>query len=102
MYKPAKKGDIIEVIESHYVCEYKVGERFVALDVFNGDDTAVVMDKDGKIGTLCFPEEYIVVDTAENLVKQWAEQNIVKVPYNENAVEDLKEMIGEIKNNENK
>lgn len=100
MWKAAKKGDIIEVIESHYMCKYKVGERFVALDVFNGDDTAVIMDKDGEIGTLCFPEEYIVIDSSENLVKQWAEQNIVKIPYNENALDDLKKMIGESKNND--
>lgn len=106
MCKPAKKGDVIEVIESHYVCEFKVGERFVALDVFNGDDTAVVMDKDGKIGTLCFPEEYNVVDTAENLVKQWIEENTVKVPDNEKTLDDTlegwKKTLNESKNSDNK
>lgn len=67
----AKVGDIIEVIPSHYETEFKVGDRYIVIGVFSGDSTAVVMKKDGKIGTLCFPEEYIVVDTADNLYKDW-------------------------------
>lgn len=68
---PAKIGDIIEVIPSHYATQFKVGDRYIVIGVFSGDNTAVVMKKNGKIGTLCFPEEYIVVDTADNLYRDW-------------------------------
>jgi hypothetical protein len=66
---PAKKGYIIKKIDSHYVSEIDNGEHFVVLDVYNGDDTAVVLKKDGTIGTLCFPEEYEVVGTIDGLLK---------------------------------
>ena len=69
MIMPAKKGYIVKKIDSHYASEIETGEHFVVLDVFNGDDTAVVLKKDGTIGTLCFPEEYEVVGTVGGLLK---------------------------------
>lgn len=65
---PAKVGDIIKKVGSHYYSELQDGEHFVVLDVFSGDDTAVVLGKDGKLKTLCFPEEYEVVGTVEELM----------------------------------
>ena len=65
---PAKVGDIIKKVESHYYSEVQDGEHLVVLDVYSGDDTAVVLGKDGRLKTLCFPEEYEVVGTVEEIV----------------------------------
>lgn len=69
LWLPAVAGDIIEVIESHYACSCEVGERYIVLGVMD-DDTAFVLHPDGSVRSLCFPEEYIVVDTMENCFQE--------------------------------
>jgi len=77
-WNPAKPNDIIEVIAyPHYECRQKEGERFVVLDVFNGDGTALIMDKDGRIDDLAYPEQYKVVESADSLVNKWRQKNII-------------------------
>lgn len=76
-WNPAKPHDIIEVFAyPHYECHQKEGERFVVLDVFNGDGTALIMDKDGHIYDLAYPEQYKVVESANSLVNWWRQKNI--------------------------
>lgn len=67
---PAKVGDVIKKVESYYASDVVDGEHFVVLDVLNGDNTAIVLDKDGKLKSLCYPEEYKVVGRAQNLVDE--------------------------------
>lgn len=66
----AQVGDVIKKVESHYASDVEDGECFVVLDVFNGDDTAVVLGRDGKLKTLVYPEEYEVVSKAQDLVDE--------------------------------
>jgi len=80
LWIPAKKGDVIEVIDSHYANSFKVGDRYVVIDTFNGDDTAIVMKTNGEIGTLCFPEEYAVIDSGANIYEKWFEKTVKKFP----------------------
>lgn len=65
---PAKVGDVIKKVESHYYSKVTDGDHFVVLDVLNGDNTAIVLDKNGKLVSLCYPEEYEVVGRAQDLV----------------------------------
>lgn len=67
---PAKVGDVIKKVESHYYSEIQNGEHFVVLDVLNGDSTAIVLDRDGKLTSLSFPEEYEVICKAQDLVNE--------------------------------
>ncbi|WP_144509887.1 hypothetical protein [Bacillus sp. FJAT-22090] len=67
---PAKKNDIIKKVESHYYSELENGEHFVVLDVFNGDNTAIVLGKDGELKSLSYPEEYEVVGRTRDLVDE--------------------------------
>ena len=71
--KPAKQFDIVEVIEGPYQNECKVGERFVALEVLNGDYTVISMGSDGNWIALCYPEEYIVVSNVDEFNRDWKE-----------------------------
>lgn len=66
----AQVGDVIKKVESHYTSDVEDGEHFVVLDVFNGDDTAVVLGRDGKLKTLVYPEEYEVVGRVQDLVDE--------------------------------
>lgn len=66
----AQVGDVIKKVPSHYMSDLVDGEHFVVLDVFNGDDTAVVLGRDGKLKTLAFPEEYEVAGKAQDLVDE--------------------------------
>lgn len=68
--KPAKKYDIVEVTDSPYINGCKIGERFVALDVANGDDTVFSMRPDGSLVVLCYPEDYIVVSNVDKFIKE--------------------------------
>lgn len=71
-YETAEVGDIVEKIEyANYQSNLKVGDQFVVIDVYNGDWTAVVMTNEGKIETLCFPEEYKVVGTVAEKVAEF-------------------------------
>lgn len=67
---PAQVGDVIKKVESYYASDLVDGEHFVVLDVLNGDDTAVVLGRDGKLKTLACPEEYEVVGKAQDLVDE--------------------------------
>lgn len=67
---PAKVGDVIKKMSSYYASDLADGEHFVVLDVFSGDDTAVVLGRDGKLKTLSYPEEYEVAGVAQNLVDE--------------------------------
>ena len=72
--KPAKELDVVEVIESHYVNDgVKVGEKYVVLAVYNGDYTVVSMNSKGESIHLCYPEEYLVIGSLEdvNIDIQW-------------------------------
>ena len=71
-WKPAKKGDIIRKIPSRYISETEIqdGDHYVVLDVFNRDNTAIVLGRDGKLNFLTFPEEYEVVGDAQELVNE--------------------------------
>lgn len=71
--KPAKQFDIVEIIEGPYQNEYKVGERFVALEVLKGDYTVISMGSDGNWISICYPEEYIVVSNVEEFNRDWKE-----------------------------
>jgi hypothetical protein len=68
---PAKKGDIVKKIDSHYKNEIPNGQHFVVLDVYNGDDTAIVLLPNGELGILCFPEEYEVVGKVVNMLQRF-------------------------------
>lgn len=76
MVIPAKKFDIIKKVGNHYVSEFTNGEHFVVIDVLNGDDTAVVLKPDGTLGTLCYPEEYEVVTTADELLNKLHDESV--------------------------
>jgi hypothetical protein len=76
---PAKKGDIVKKIDSHYKNEISTGEHFVVLDVYNGDDTAVVLLPNGELGHLCFPEEYEVVDTVDDKINSYKNKNNISI-----------------------
>lgn len=65
---PAKVGDVIKKVPSGYLSEVKDGDHFVVLDVYDGDDTAVVLGRDGKLYTIVYPEEYEVVGTVRELL----------------------------------
>lgn len=67
---PAMAGDVIKKVESHYYSEIQNGEHFVVLDVLNGDSTAIVLDKNGKLTSLSYPEEYEVIGKAQDLVNE--------------------------------
>lgn len=77
--KPAKQFDIVEVIESPYQNDCKIGERFVALDVFNGDDTVISMRPDGTLVSLCFPEDYVVIGNVDEFNKERKEKYFNKL-----------------------
>lgn len=66
----AQIGDVIKKVPSHYTSDLVDDEHFVVLDVFNGDDTALVLGRDGKLKTLVFPEEYEVIGRAQDLVDE--------------------------------
>jgi hypothetical protein len=68
---PAKIGDIVKKIDSHYKNEITNGQRFVVLDVDNVDDTAIVSLPSGELGILCFPEEYEVVGKLGNMIQRY-------------------------------
>ena len=72
-YKPAKKYDIIRKTRSVFVGLVEDGHHFVVVDVLD-DYTAVVVGLDGSLKYLVYPEEYEVVGTAEELVRQSNEQ----------------------------
>lgn len=67
---PAKVGDVIKKVPSEYQSDVKDGDHFVVLDVYDGDDTAVVLGADGKLYTLVYPEEYEVVGTTIDFIKR--------------------------------
>lgn len=77
--KPAKKFDIVEVTESPYDNGCKIGERFVVLDVLNGDDTVISMKPDGSRVSLCYPEDYKVVSSVEEFNRKWKEEHLRKM-----------------------
>lgn len=74
---PAGVGDIVKKVASHYASDLVDGEHFVVLDVFSGDDTAVVLGRDGKLKTLSYPEEYEVVDSVQNMIDKMSEDSRV-------------------------
>ena len=62
MWKPAKEFDVVEVIGNPYVNDgVEVGEKYVALVVYDGDYTVVSMNSKGESVRLCYPEEYRVI-----------------------------------------
>lgn len=65
---PAKKDDIIKKVPSGYLSKVKDGDHFVVLDVYDGDSTAVVLGRDGKLYTIVYPEEYEVVGTVAEFI----------------------------------
>ena len=67
---PAKVGDVIKAVESHYISSLKTDIYFVALDVLD-DNTAIVMDNKGSIHSLAFPEEYEVVNNTGEKLKEY-------------------------------
>lgn len=67
---PAQVGDVIKKVGDHYASEVENGDHFVVLNVFSGDDTAVVLGRDGKLTTIVYPEEYEVVGKAQDLVDE--------------------------------
>ncbi|MGM7720610.1 hypothetical protein [Metabacillus sp. Hm71] len=81
MWKPVFKGDVIEVIESPYHVNYPVGTRFVVLDLLD-DESALIMDMQGNMDTLCYPEDYKVVGKIDNMIKEYWDKEFKN--YNEN------------------
>lgn len=71
---PAQAGDVIKKVPSYYASPVVNGEHFVVLDVFNGDNTAVVLGRDGKLTTIVYPEEYEVVGKVQDLINEMHEK----------------------------
>lgn len=67
---PAKVGDVIKAVESHYKSSINSDRYFVALDVLD-DNTAIVMDNKGKLHSLAFPEEYEVVNNTKKMLNEY-------------------------------
>lgn len=65
---PAKVGDIVEKVDGGYLTDVKNGNRYFALDIYEGDNTAIILDTDGKLKRLCFPEEYIVLGNIKGMI----------------------------------
>ena len=89
--RPAKKYEVIRKTKSAYVGLVEDGHHFVVVDVLN-DDTAVVVGLDGSLKYLCYPEEYVVVTSAQELVDAENEKT-------HKRIEDIHRRIAEEKAN---
>lgn len=65
----AELYDIVMKTGTHYSSSVENGNHYVVLEVL-GDNTVVILDTDGKLKHLCYPEEYKVIGKVQDMINE--------------------------------
>lgn len=71
-HTPPKPFDVIEIISSHYVPTYPIGNIYVVIGCEDGYD-AEIIDENGKYNMVCW-EDYKIIGNAKELKAKFIEE----------------------------